>query len=389
MKPFDVYPLQKITPVKATGTRLWDDKGVEYLDFYGGHAVISVGHSHPVYVEAIQKQLDNLGFYSNSVLNPLQIELAERLGIISGYPDYQLFLVNSGSEAVENALRLASFHTGRKKVVAFHGAFHGRTSGSLAVTDNRKYRSAFNVDHEVAFVPLNDPEAVTSQLEAGDVAAVLIEGIQGMAGVLEPSDDFLQFLETECAKHGTMLVLDEVQSGFGRTGKFFAHQHAAIRPQLITMGKGMGNGFPVGGVMIHPDIRPEMGMLGATFGGNHLACTAVLSVLKAMIAENMMQQAEITGAYAKSKLASLQGIKEARGRGLMLGIEFAFPVKQLRKLLLDEGILTGNSSNPNVLRILPPLCITIDEVDMLIEKLEFVLMKISIGVPENSPPWRG
>lgn len=376
MKPFDVYPLQKITPVKAAGTRLWDDNGNEYLDFYGGHAVISVGHSHALYIEAIQAQLNNLGFYSNSVLNPLQVDLATRLGSVSGYPEYQLFLVNSGSEAVENALRLASFYTGRKKVVAFKGAFHGRTSGCLAVTDNIKYRSAFNVDHGVAFVPLNDLEAVRSQLGAGNVAAVLIEGIQGMAGVVEPSDDFLRFLETECNNHGTMLVLDEVQSGFGRTGKFFAHQQAAIRPQLITMGKGMGNGFPVGGVMIHPDIQPEMGMLGTTFGGNHLACTAVLSVLKAMVAEDMMPRAEIVGVYAKSKLATLHGIKEVRGRGLMLGAEFEFPVKQLRKLLLDEGILTGNSTNPNVLRILPPLCITKFEVDMLIEKLKTVLIQM-------------
>src|SRR6186713_3207635 len=290
MKLFDVYPLFNITPEKALGSWLWDTNGVKYLDLYGGHAVISIGHSHPHYVQALQNQLDKIGFYSNSVQNPLQEKLAEKLGSVSGYADYQLFLCNSGAEANENALKLASFATGRKKVIAFKKAFHGRTSGAVAATDNPKIVAPFNAGHEIVFVNMNDETALSDALQ-NDVAAVIIEGIQGVGGIQLPNDSFLKFLEKKCKENGSLLILDEIQSGYGRTGKFFAHQYADIKPHLITMAKGMGNGFPVGGVIIHPDIKPWSGMLGTTFGGNYLACVASLAVLETIEAENLMQNA--------------------------------------------------------------------------------------------------
>src|SRR5690606_29006725 len=287
MKLFDVYPLFNITPVKAEGSWLWDDQGQKYLDLYGGHAVISIGHSHPHYVKRITDQLQQIGFYSNSVQNPMQEELAEKLGTLSGSPDYQLFLCNSGAEANENALKLASFVTGRKKIIAFKKAFHGRTSGAVAATDNPKIVAPFNAGHDIVFVPINDEQAFAEALD-DQVAAVIIEGIQGVGGIHVPDDSFLQLLETKCKSNGSLLILDEIQSGYGRTGKFFAHQYAGIKPDLITTAKGMGNGFPIGGVLIHPDVKPWSGMLGTTFGGNYLAAVAGLAVLEVMAKETLM-----------------------------------------------------------------------------------------------------
>ncbi len=377
MKLFDVYPLQQITPVKGKGCWIWDEAGNQYLDCYGGHAVISIGHGDEAYVKSIQDQVRNLGFYSNSVINPLQIELADLLGEVSGYPDYRFFMVNNGAEAVENAIRLASFHTSRKKMISFNGAFHGRTSGSLAVTDNSKIRSSFNNDHEVVFVELNDTDEISQLMDHEDIAAIIIEGIQGISGVVAPEDVFLQFLEKTCDRHGTMLILDEIQSGFGRTGKFFAHQYANIRPHLITIAKGMGNGFPVGGVLIHPDIKSSMGMLGTTFGGGHLACAATIAVLEVINNKGLIKNALDMGHYFQDRLGGIPEIMEIRGSGLMIGISFDFPIKELRANLLNDGVLTGNSSDPNILRLLPPLCISKNEIDTVINKLKIVLNKIN------------
>ncbi len=377
MKLFDVYPLQQITPVKGKGCWVWDEAGKKYLDCYGGHAVISIGHGDEHYVKSIQKQVENLGFYSNSVINPLQIELAKLLGEMSGYPDYQFFMVNNGAEAVENAIRLASFHTSRKKVVSFKGAFHGRTSGSLAVTDNPKIRSSFNADHEVIFVELNNVDEISRIMDNGDIAAIIIEGIQGISGVIAPEDDFLQFIEQTCIRNGSMLILDEIQSGFGRTGKFFAHQYANIKPHLITTAKGMGNGFPVGGVLIHPEIKSSLGMLGTTFGGGHLACAATKAVLEVINRKYLIQNAYEMGHYFQHQLRGIPEVIEIRGRGLMIGITFNFSVSELRENLLKEGILTGNASDPNVLRLLPPLCISKEEIDTVIIKLKIVLKNIN------------
>lgn len=373
MELFDVYPLFDIEIVKGRGVHTYDAQGTEYLDLYGGHAVISVGHSHPHYVEALRKQAENLVFYSNSVINSLQQKLADKLGKVSGYNDYQLFLVNSGAEANENALKLASFHTGRSRVLSFKKAFHGRTSLAVEATDNPKIVAPVNESGHITFVPFNDIDAVKAELAKGDVCAVIIEGIQGVGGVQIPNDTFLQELREECSAAGTVLILDEIQSGYGRSGKFFAHQYAGIRPDIITMAKGIGNGFPLGGMLISPAIKPSYGMLGTTFGGNHLACAAGIAVLEIFESENLVENAREVGEYLMSQLKELPGIKEVRGRGLMIGIEFEEPVKELRrKLLFEQKVFTG-ASGTNVLRLLPPLVLSKDDVDEFIKRFKAVL----------------
>lgn len=373
MKLFDVYPLFDIEIVKGRGVHTYDAEGTEYLDLYGGHAVISVGHSHPHYVEALKKQAENLVFYSNSVINGLQQKLADKLGKISGYDDYQLFLVNSGAEANENALKLASFHTGRPRVISFKKAFHGRTSLAVEATDNPKIVAPVNESGHITFVPFNDINAVRAELAKGDVCAVIIEGIQGVGGVQIPDDDFLKELRSVCTETGTVLILDEIQSGYGRSGKFFAHQYAGIRPDIITMAKGIGNGFPLGGMLINPDIKPAYGMLGTTFGGNHLACAAGIAVLEIFESENLVENAREVGEYLIVQLKQFPQIKEVRGRGLMIGIEFEEPVKELRrKLLFEQKVFTG-ASGTNVLRLLPPLVLTRDDADEFIKRFKTVL----------------
>lgn len=373
MNLFDVYSLWNIEPVRAKGCRVWDRDGVEYLDFYGGHAVISIGHSHPVYVKAIQDQAVKIGFYSNSVINSLQTELAEKLGKQSGYPDYSLFLCNSGAEANENALKLASFHTGKKRIIAFTGSFHGRTSGAVAITDNPSIQSPFNTGHEVTFIPLNDMDRMLTELKKGDVAAVIAEGIQGVAGIFVPEDGFMQQLEKACHEHRTVLILDEIQSGYGRTGRFFAHQHAGIRPDIITLAKGMGNGFPIGGVLISPEFEAKKGMLGTTFGGNHLACAAAIAVLDVMKGEALVENASQAGNYLQDELSKLNGIKEIRGRGLMLGIDPAPEYSDIRdKLLFKSHIFTGGAKN-NVMRLLPPLSVKKEEIDIFLKETKKLL----------------
>lgn len=373
MNLFDVYSLWNIEPVRAKGCRVWDRDGVEYLDFYGGHAVISIGHSHPVYVKAIQDQAVKIGFYSNSVINSLQTELAEKLGEQSGYPDYSLFLCNSGAEANENALKLASFQTGKKRIIAFSGSFHGRTSGAVAITDNPSIQSPFNTGHEVTFVPLNDTDKILRELEKGDVAAVIAEGIQGVAGIFVPEDGFMQQLEKACHKHRVVLILDEIQSGYGRTGRFFAHQHAGIRPDIITLAKGMGNGFPIGGMLISPEFEAKKGMLGTTFGGNHLACAAAIAVLDVMKGEALVENASQAGNYLQDELSKLNGIKEIRGRGLMLGIDPAPEYSDIRdKLLFKSHIFTGGAKN-NVMRLLPPLSVKKEEIDIFLKETKKLL----------------
>ena len=367
---FDVYSLWPIEPVQAKGCKVWDSEGKEYLDLYGGHAVISIGHSHPQYVKAIQEQVEKIGFYSNSVLNSLQIELAEKLGALSGYDDYSLFLCNSGAEAVENALKLASFHTKKKRIIAFREAFHGRTSGAVAITDNPVIQAPFNQNHEVTFVGLNDIDAVTQELEKEDIAAVIIEGIQGVAGIHEPTDSFLKQLESVCKKHQAVFILDEIQSGYGRTGKFFAHQHAAIQPDIITMAKGMGNGFPIGGILIAPEFEAKKGMLGTTFGGNHLACVAAIAVLDVIKAESLIDNAAEIGDYLIDALKRIDAVIAVRGKGLMLGINFVPEYADVRnKLLFEDHIFTGGAKN-NVMRLLPPLSISKTEIDHFILKLK-------------------
>ncbi len=370
MNLFDVYSLWEIEPVRASGCKVWDKEGNEYLDLYGGHAVISIGHSHPRYVKALQEQVEKIGFYSNSVQNPLQQELAGKLGEKSGYPDYSLFLCNSGAEANENALKLASFHTGKKRIIAFSEAFHGRTSGAVAVTENPAIQAPYNKGHEVTFVPLNDIEAVAYELGREDVAAVIIEGIQGVAGIFVPETDFLKQLQSLCHQHDVVLILDEIQSGYGRTGQFFAHQAAGIRPDLITTAKGMGNGFPIGGVLISPRFEAKKGMLGTTFGGNHLACAAAIAVLDVMREESLVEHAGEMGSYLISELSHIGAISGVRGRGLMLGIDFMPPFSTLRhQLLFDYHIFTGGARN-NVMRLLPPLSITKSEADHFLNALK-------------------
>lgn len=370
MNLFDVYSLWDIEPVQGKGCHVWDNEGTEYLDLYGGHAVISIGHSHPHYVETLQHQIEKIGFYSNSVQNSLQLELANKLGEQSGYSDYSLFLCNSGAEANENALKLASFHTGKKRVIAFRGAFHGRTSGAVAVTDNPAIQAPYNKGHVVTFVPLNDIEAVATEINKGNVAAVIIEGILGVAGIYTPENLFLQQLSSLCSENDVILILDEIQSGYGRSGQFFAHQSAGIRPDLITIAKGMGNGFPIGGVLISPKFEAKKGILGTTFGGNHLACAAAIAVLNIIKEESLVKNAEKVGSYLRHKLSEIEGITELRGQGLMLGIEFLPEFADIRnQLLFESHIFTGGAKN-NVMRLLPPLSILKEDVDFFITELK-------------------
>lgn len=373
MKLFDVYPLLGITPVKASGCTVWDEKDTPYLDLYGGHAVISIGHSNPRYIERISNQVSKIGFYSNSVLNPLQEELAEKLGRISGYDDYQLFLCNSGAEANENALKLASFVTGRRQVVSFGKGFHGRTSAAVAITDNPKIVAPVNETPNAIIIPFNDFNAAERIVGCGDTAAVIVEGIQGVGGINLPEPGFLKALEELCRKNGTMLILDEIQSGYGRSGKFFAHQYDGVRPDIITTAKGMGNGFPVGGVLIHPDIQPWHGMLGTTFGGNHLACAAAIAVIEVMDEEKLVENAARVGNYLIEKLAGLPSNFLLRGRGLMIGLEFGYPVKEIRQRLLNEFHIFTGFSGTSVIRLLPPLSLTTAEADVFVNALSETL----------------
>ncbi|HYC85028.1 MAG TPA: aminotransferase class III-fold pyridoxal phosphate-dependent enzyme [Chryseosolibacter sp.] len=369
MKLFDVYPLFDITPVKARGSWLWDDHGKKYLDLYGGHAVISIGHSHPHYVNRLTEQLNRIAFYSNSVQNKLQGEFAEKLGAMSDYPDYQLFLCNSGAEANENALKLASFVTGRKKIIAFRKAFHGRTSGAVAATDNPKIVAPFNACHEVVFAPMNDQAAFNNIMD-GDVSAVIIEGIQGVGGIHLPDDEFLRFLYARCEANGSLLILDEIQSGYGRTGRFFAHRFSGIRSHLITTAKGMGNGFPIGGLLIHPDIKPWSGMLGTTFGGNYLASVAGLAVLEVIDKEGLLHNATTVGNYLMEELKKLPKVTGLRGRGLMIGIDLPEELKGVRNnLLFKHHIFTGEAK-PNSIRLLPSLALSIEEATIFLTALK-------------------
>lgn len=358
MNLFEVYKLWDIEPVKGLDTKLWDKDGVEYTDLYGGHAVISIGHCHPHYVEMLSKQLQRLGFYSNAVKNSLQQELARRLSRISGYPDYKLFLCNSGAEANENAMKLASFATGRSRILAFSKAFHGRTSGAVAATDNPRLRAPFNESDKITFIPLNDLEAAERELSSGTYAAAMIEGIQGVAGIFVPEDSFLCELRALCDKYGSKLILDEIQSGYGRSGRFFAHQYSGVRPDIITTAKGMGNGFPIGGVLISPDIKAEYGMLGTTFGGNHLACTAALAVLDVIEQQRLVENAARIGEYFAQAFRGDAAIREFRGRGLMIGLELKPEFIGLRdRLLFEKHFFTG-AAGASVIRLLPSLTIS-------------------------------
>ena len=373
MKLFDVYPLFDINPVKAKDCYITDEQGIDYLDLYGGHAVISVGHTHPYYVRKIADQLEKIGFYSNSVQNPIQEELALKLGELSGYPDYSFFFCNSGAEATENALKLASFHTGKDRVLTFEKAFHGRTSAAVAITDNPKIIAPINDTVKRTFLPLNDRDQLESALKLGDVAAVIIEGIQGVGGCFVPDPIFLEAAAEFCKQYGALLILDEIQSGYGRSGKFFAHQFAAIKPDIISVAKGMGNGFPIGGILISPELKPWSGMLGTTFGGNYLACAAGIAVLDIIKQEHLIENAFEVGGYLFSRLSKLSQIKDLRGRGLMIGIEFDFPIATLRKqLLFEEKIFTGVTGT-HVIRILPPLTLTKDHCDLFVQALEKLL----------------
>lgn len=373
MKLFDVYPLFDINIVKGKGCHVWDENGTEYLDLYGGHAVISIGHAHPHYAEAIARQVATLGFYSNSVVNKLQEEVAARLGKVSGYDDYSLFLINSGAEANENALKLASFHTGRTRVVSFSKAFHGRTSLAVEATNNPSIIAPINANGHVTFLPLNDTEAMQAELAKGDVCAVIIEGIQGVGGIKLPTNEFMQELRKACTDNGAVLILDEIQSGYGRSGKFFAHQHAGIKADIITVAKGIGNGFPMGGVLISPMFEAVYGMLGTTFGGNHLSCAAALAVIDVIEQEQLVENAAKVGAYLMDELKKLPQIKEVRGEGLMIGMEFETPVKELRtKLLKEQKVFTGVSGT-NVIRLLPPLCLSMEEATEFLERFKKIL----------------
>ena len=373
MKLYDVYPLFDVNIVKGDGCRVWDDKGTEYLDLYGGHAVISVGHAHPKYVDYISRQVGTLGFYSNSVINTLQSKVAETLGKISGYEDYNLFFINSGAEANENALKLSSFKNGRTRVIAFNKAFHGRTSLAVEITDNPKIIAPINNNGHTTYLPLNDIEAVRAELAKGDVTAVIIEGIQGVGGIRIPDAEFLQELQKECNATGTTLILDEIQSGCGRSGKFFAHQWAGIRPDIITQAKGIGNGFPIGCVLISPKFQAVYGELGTTFGGNHLACAAAQAVLEVMEDEHLLDNVNKVGDYLMEELKKIPQIKEVRGKGLMIGMEFEEPIKEIRRrLLFEEHVFTGVSGT-NVIRLLPPLTLTMEQAEEFIARFKRVL----------------
>lgn len=373
MKLYDVYPLFDIDIVKGEGCYTYDAQGNKYLDLYGGHAVISVGHSHPHYLKALQEQASKLVFYSNSVINNLQKQLAEKLGKASGYDDYQLFLVNSGAEANENALKLASFHTGKSRVIAFDKAFHGRTSLAVEATDNPKIVAPINANNHVTFVTLNDAAAVETELAKGDVCAVIVEGIQGVGGIRIPTNEFLMSVRESCDKHGAVLILDEIQSGYGRSGKFFAHQYTDVRPDMITVAKGIANGFPMGGVLISPKFEAVYGQLGTTFGGNHLACAAAIAVLEIFENENLVENARKVGEYLKTELQEIPQIKEVRGEGLMIGMEFDYPVKELRtRLIKEEKVFTG-ATGTHVIRLLPPLVLTMEQAQDFINRFKHAL----------------
>ncbi|MDF0707305.1 aspartate aminotransferase family protein [Flagellimonas okinawensis] len=374
MKLFDVYPLYDVTPVKAKGIEVWDDKGQKYLDFYGGHAVISIGHTHPHYVKRIKEQLDDMAFYSNSVQNPLQEELAQKLGELSSCENYDLFMCNSGAEANENALKMASFHTGKSKVIAFSNSFHGRTSAAVAATDNPSINAPINKQQEVTFLALNDMDAFEKAIESDAYCAVILEAIQGVGGLDEPTTEFFQLIAKKCKEHNIVLIADEVQSGYGRSGKFFAFQHHGIEPDIISIAKGMGNGFPVGGVLIHEKFKPSYGLLGTTFGGNHLACAASLAVLEVIEKENLIENAATLGDYFREKAAEIPEIKKVKGKGLMIGLEFDFEVAGLRKkMIMEQHMFTGSAKNKKLLRFLPALNITKNDIDLFFEALKKAL----------------
>lgn len=377
MKLFDVYPLFDVNITKGQGCKVWDDKGQEYLDLYGGHAVISIGHSHPHYINKVTEQLNKIGFYSNSVINKLQVELAERLGKICGYDDYQLFLINSGAEANENALKLASFTNGRKRVLSCEKAFHGRTSLAVEVTNNPKIIAPINDNGHVTYLPMNDLPAWEAELQKGDVCAVILECIQGVGGIKLATPEFAQGLAAACKKYGTILICDEIQCGYGRSGKFFAHQWLGIKPDIITLAKGIANGFPMGAVLISPEFKPVYGQLGTTFGGNHLACAAALAVLDVFEAEHLVENAHEVGEYLIAQLKELQKsqshIIDVRGRGLMIGIDLDIPHKDVRQpLIYQEHCFTG-CAGTNILRLLPPLCLTKQDADDFINRLKKTL----------------
>jgi acetylornithine aminotransferase len=371
MKLFDVYPLYNVTPVSAKGSIVTDINGQDYWDFYGGHAVISIGHGHPHYIKRLEDQLHKIGFYSNAIQNPLQTELATKLGALSDCEDYNLFLCSSGAEANENALKMASFITGKSRVIAFNNGFHGRTSAAVAATDNQNINAPINKQQKVTFLPFNAIDAFESEIEKGDVCALILEAIQGVGGLDEPSTEFYQKIAESCKKHHVILIADEVQSGFGRSGKFFGFQHHNIQPDIISIAKGMGNGFPVGGVLIHESIEAKYGMLGTTFGGNHLACAASLAVLEVIEKEGLIANAAKIGVYFKERAAEIPQVKKIKGRGLMLGLEFDFEVSELRKkLIYDQHIFTGGASNKKLLRILPALNISEKEIDIFFDALK-------------------
>ncbi|MBU2995498.1 aminotransferase class III-fold pyridoxal phosphate-dependent enzyme [Cellulophaga baltica] len=371
MKLFDVYPLYDVTPVSAKGIVVTDDKGQEYLDFYGGHAVISIGHSHPHYVKRLEDQLHKIGFYSNAVQNPLQVELSTKLGTLSNCNNYNLFLCSSGAEANENALKLASFETGKSRVLAFNNGFHGRTSAAVAATDNQKINAPINKQQKVTFLAFNDLASFTTEIEKGDVCAVILEAIQGVGGLDEPSTDFYQSVAKLCKANNVKLIADEVQCGFGRSGKFFGFQHHNIQPDIVSIAKGMGNGFPVGGVLIHESIEAKYGMLGTTFGGNHLACAASMAVLEVIEKDNLIENAATLGEYFKTCATEIPEVKKVKGRGLMLGLEFDFEVAALRKKLIHtQHMFTGGAMNKNLLRILPALNITKQDIDTFFNALK-------------------
>jgi len=374
MNLFDVYPLYNVTPVKAEGCYIYDENNIKYLDLYGGHGVISVGHRHPDYIAKLKSQLDKIGFYSNAIQNPLQIELADKLGEASGCAKYSLFLCNSGAEANENALKLASFHTGKSRVISFRNSFHGRTSAAVAVTDNPGINAPINEQQIVTFLDLNDADAVENELKKGDVCAVIIEGIQGVGGLDQGTTEFFKILASLCENYNTILILDEIQSGYGRTGKFFAFQYHDIKPDIITTAKGMGNGFPIGAVLIAPKLKASYGLLGTTFGGNHLACAAAISVLEIIENEDLIDNVNEVSDYFLSEIKQIPQIKSSKGKGLMLGLEFDFEIGEIRKrLIYDHHIFTGGSKNKKLLRILPPLTVKKEHIDIFIKALKEIL----------------
>ena len=378
MKLFDVYPLNNITITKAAGSYVWDEKGTEYLDMYGGHAVISIGHTHPYWVSAIETQLHKIAFYSNSVIIPIQSQLAEKIGIVSGKKDFQLFLCNSGAEANENALKLASFVTGRKKIISFTRSFHGRTSLAVAATDNPSIIAPVNETDNIIFLPFNDEQALTAcfEKEGDTIAAVIIEGIQGVGGIRVASNSFLQSIRSLCDKHGALYVADSVQCGYGRTGQFFAHDAAGVDADIYSMAKGMGNGFPIGGILIAPNIAPKYGMLGTTFGGNHLACAAALAVVEVMEQENLLASAATNGTYLMDALSKIPQLQNVRGRGLMIGFDVADEIKDLKKVLLQEFKVFTGEAKPNVIRLLPSLAITKEEIDIFLDRLQKAIQSL-------------